>query len=436
MTRFNILCGIALVSCALLVGCGGSSGPAVTTISPDPGPFSGTVEVKLSTDKPATIFVTTDGSDPKVDGPKRKSGDGSVTLELTQTTTVTFYSHTADGADEQVRTAQFFLSGTISGVVVVDTIALGHQVALFVDGAPMALGTTATRNEIPFSVANLKTGTHLLRAMADRNDDGTFSPVVDVTSDQLSFDLDLTNPLKASADNVRIMLGTSTQGLCSIAGTVKLPKPVQGETVRVSAVTASSFTSGGDPTALLSQLQSGDQIVVNGSQTSYPYGILNLQPGSYIPAPILTSVDGLSINVVAQPLSPIDCQAGETKKADLEYGPAGISGTVTLTPATAPSGAVTGIVAGRFVNMLQAKVQLVMMPVLFTPSSASQWTGTYKGSALLANSNFTLRAFTTIDSQNPITDALTWAANPLGGQPGHATVTTTSGDTTKDFSVP
>ena len=133
ISLFAVACGPPQVTPAPDGGTPPPPVPAVTSLSPNPGAFNGSIEVTLTTDKPATIFVTTDGSDPKVEGPERKSGEGSVKLTLSQTTTLTFFSRTAEGADEAVRTAEFLRAGgpagTISGVVVLDTVAVGQIAA-------------------------------------------------------------------------------------------------------------------------------------------------------------------------------------------------------------------------------------------------------------------------------------------------------------------
>jgi Chitobiase/beta-hexosaminidase C-terminal domain len=452
--RVAKLPGVALVSILLAVGCGPDNPvvapdagtpapvPAVTSLSPDPGPFNGAIEVTLTTDAPATLFVTTDGSDPKVDGPARKSGESSVTLTLSDTATLTFFSRTAEGAEEAVRTAEYFRAGgpagTLSGVVVVDTVAVGHQVALFVDGTLRELGTPTEPKELPFTIDGLTSGTHRIRAMADRNDDGTFLPVVDLESDVHSFELDLENPLRASVENVRIHLGSSSPGLCTLRGTIELPKPSQGELLRVSAINSEVLSGGGiDPSQLLAQLQDGDPFIVSESQTEYPYVLTDLAPGSYVPAPLLTSfgAGGLSMNLIANPLKAVACGADEVETADLRFGPVALSGTVTVQPSTAPQGVVWGIIAAKGISLTEG-LQAVLIPVFFTPvPGGADLNGGFAGSALRSNTQFGLRLFSSIDSQNPLADALMWTLTPFGAAPTHAQVVTTNADVKVDFTV-
>src|SRR5687767_2292603 len=79
--------------------------PAVTKLTPAPGPFNDKVTVRIETDRPATLFVTTDGSDPRSNA-KRLTGESPLTVELTKTTTLTFFSRTAEDAEERVATAE------------------------------------------------------------------------------------------------------------------------------------------------------------------------------------------------------------------------------------------------------------------------------------------------------------------------------------------
>ncbi|MGA9522641.1 MAG: hypothetical protein WBV82_14335, partial [Myxococcaceae bacterium] len=301
------------------------------------------------------------------------------------------------------------------------------------------LGTPTAAKEVPFTISGLGTGTHRLRAMGDRNDDGSFLPVMDLSSDVHSFELDLANPLKASVENVRIHLGTSSPGLCTLHGMIRLPKPTEGDLLRISAISADVLSGGGlDPSALLSQLQNGDPFVVSVTQTEYPYVLTDLSPGRYVPAPLLTSfgAGGLAMNVIANPLGSVECGADEIKTANIDFGPVGLSGVVTLQPATAPQGVVWGIVAARGLS-LTAGIQGLLMPVFFSPvQGGTDFTGTYAGNALRTNTQFGLRLFSSADSQNPISDALQWIITPFGAAPAHAQFQTMNTDVTVDFAVP
>lgn len=416
--------------------------PAVTSLSPPPGPFNGGVVVTLTTDVPATIHVTTDGSDPKIASAARKSGEGTVTLELTATTTLTFYSVSRDGAEEPVRTAEYVRAGatkgTVSGVVVVDTIAVGHAIGLFTNGTLTDLGSVTQPQEIPFTVTGLGSGDHRVRAMADRNDDGAFLPVFDFASSTMDVTLDLDDPYKASVEGLRLYLGAAAPGRCAIEGTVTHPEPMPGETLRISALSPSSLGQSMDPAALFAQLQDGDLIVTSPQEDTYPYALTDLEPGGYVVSPALTTlgVGGLSINFIANPLKTVQCREAEVATADFAFGPVGLSGQVTLQPQTAKSQTIVyGVVAARGVS-LQHGVQVVLMPALFTASpGGADLQGTFAGRGLRANGSFALRVFTNLGGGNPITDALAWAVNVLGGAPAHTSVQTGTTNLTHDFTV-
>lgn len=417
--------------------------PAVTSLSPEPGPFNDKVTVTLTTDKPATIYLTTDGSDPKVDSAERQSAEGTLTVELTGTTTLTFFSRTAGGAEEPVRAAQYIRAGgkpgTISGVVVVDTLAVDHAVGLFHNGSLTDLGAVTQPQEVPFVIEGAATGTHRLRAMADLNDDGTFVPVLDLASDTTTVTLDLADPFKASAEDVRIYLGASAPELCTLQGTITLPDPAAGETLRISALSPSAFGSGADPQALLSQFQNGYLMLVDPAKTEYAYALTDLEPGSYIPVPVLFSAGqgALGMNFLANPLSQVSCTAGQTVTKDFAFGPVDLSGAVTLQPQTAPTQSlVYGIVAGRSAS-LNDGLQSVLMPVVFAPGQNSgEFVGGYAGRALKSNRSFGLRVFTNLDSQNALMDALIWSVSVFGSAAPHTTLQTQTVDATKDITLP
>jgi hypothetical protein len=186
----------------------------------------------------------------------------------------------------------------------------------------------------------------------------------------------------------------------------------------VSALSASSFTSGFDPQTLLTQLQNGYQIFTNGTDTDYPYVITDLMPGAYVPAPVLIGfgAGGLAMNFLASPLSPAIVPAGGEAIADFSFGPVSISGKVTLMPASPPSGVVYGVVAAR-TGSLGTGIQAVLMPAVFGPDSSGSYVGNYGGQALKENATFAIRTFTSTSSMNPLTDALQWAINPFSQQP-------------------
>jgi hypothetical protein len=416
--------------------------PAVTTLSPEPGPFNGQVTVTLTTDVPAEIHLVTERSEPGMIISRRHTFQGTVELTLNHTTTLKYFSVTADGATEAPRTATFIRAGaekgTISGVVVVNTLALGHPAALFVGGQRHDLGQSGTAAELPFTLTGLPSGRHRLRAVSDQNDDGNFLPLLELSSAPLDVDLDLDDPFRASAENVRILLGAPASGLCAMTGVITHPRPRAGETLRISALDPGAFGGGLDPTALLGQLQEGFLILVDPQRTEYPYVLNDLEPGSYIPVPMLTTLGngGLGVNLQANPLSPVSCAADKVAKKDLALGPVGLTGAVTLQPQTPPSGFVYGVVAAKNVSFTQG-LQAVLMPGVYTPNGDGDLVGGFGGRGLRANTLFGLRAFSNAGggAGNPLLEALMWAVTPLGGAPAHATLETTTEDATVDFTV-
>ncbi|MFL5321587.1 MAG: chitobiase/beta-hexosaminidase C-terminal domain-containing protein [Myxococcaceae bacterium] len=453
MRRFAFAICLVALSCGSppKVNTDGPEQAAHTSVSPDPGTFNDRVAVSLTTDIPATIFVTTDGSDPAVEGANRKSGPSPLGLELTKTTTLKFFSKTDGGAVEPEQTVSFVraggVKGTISGVVVIDTIAVGHALALSVNGAQQPLTTPVTAMSVPFKLENQPSGTYRLTAISDRDGDGNFVPVLDLFSNAVTITLDLNDPFKASAEDVKLFIGASAEGLCTLQGTVTMAKPPSGQSLSIAALSPSSLGGGADPQALLGQLQSGYQVFTNSNDTTYAYAITDLKPGSYIPAAILSGFGngGLAMNFLANPLQSITCNAGETKTKNFSFGGVGLTGTATFTPpgstdggttadgGTANPGFVYGVVAAKSFNFSEG-LEAVLMPTLFAPNgNGSELAGNFGGTALRENASFGLRAFPSTDAQQPLTAALAWIV-AIGGAPAHKTVNTQSSDVTADFS--
>ena len=74
-----------LAFAALLFACGPTPGPFTftpnaevpppkTTVDPPPGPFNGDVTLTFTTDRPATVYLSTDGSDPRTTSKGRTDG--------------------------------------------------------------------------------------------------------------------------------------------------------------------------------------------------------------------------------------------------------------------------------------------------------------------------------------------------------------------------
>ncbi len=419
---------------------------AVVTLTPPPGPFLDRVQIQLATDIEATVTVSLDGSDPHHPGPAVHTGPSPLAVSLNQTATLTYFAKTSAGTESAVATAQYIRAGgpagSISGVVVVGTFALKKEVGLRTDGAVQKLGSPQTETEIPFQVTGLKSGDHRLVALSDRDDDGNFIPLVDYQSEATVVTLDLKDPFKASAEHVRLFLGTSPSTLATLKGTVTLPNPAIAQNLSITALGSDLLSAGQDPTLLLKALQSGDRLFTRPDQTEYPYVITNLEPGRYIPAPVLTGFGGggLSLNFIVNPFKSVQLDAGDTKEANFKFGPINLSGTVTLTPVATPAstpakGFVYGIVAAKHASLGEG-LQAVLMPTVFFPGAAGEpLKGNYAGAALRDGVTFQLKAFTSLDAQNPITAALSWAINPFA--PGtQVTVATAGVDVKKDLTVP
>ncbi|MBI3185037.1 MAG: hypothetical protein HYZ28_23095 [Myxococcales bacterium] len=415
---------------------------AKTTVSPPPSVFTGKLTIRFETDRPATVFATTDGSDPRVEAKGRLTGAAQLSVQLDRTSVVSFFSRTPEGGEETVQTATYTRAGgepgSISGVVVVGGLAVQKEIALSVDGAITRLGKVNAPGELRFSATGLDSGQHRLVAVADRNGDGNFWPLIDYASDTHAVTLDLKDPFKASAENVRIYLGTSQPGLATIQGTITLPDPPVGQNLSVSALKSDALGASADMNALLQQLQNGYRVFTNGTDKQYPYAITDLEPGRYVPVPALMGfgAGGLALNFIANPFKALNLGPGETGVADFAYGPVGISGTVTLKPAQAPQGIVYGVVAAKHASFTEG-MQAVLMPAVFLPQTGTtDLKGSYAGSALRANASFQVRVFTSLEGQNPLTAALAWSINPFAGLPPQATVPTGSSDVKQDITVP
>lgn len=437
---------LALASFAVLA-CGEPSGSndLVTTLTPPPGPFNDRVTVRLTSNVAATIFVTTDGTDAHNAGINQRSGPSPLDVELTKSTTLTFFARSSD-AEEAMRSVQYVRAGgargTVSGVIVVDTLAIGKAVQLTGDNAGQTFAALPAKGEIPFTLTGLQTGAHRLRAIADRDANGLFLPFLDDSSDPYDYEIDLADPFKSNIEGVKLFLGASPSGLCTLAGTLTIEKPAAGQFANISALSPSAFTSGaagGDFTGLLAQLQNGYQILAMPPQTEYPYAITGLEPGQYMGVPLLTTfgLGGIGLNVIANPMKTINCRAGETARADFVFGPIGITGKVTLTPATPPEGFVYGIVAAKS-STLSTGIQAVLMPALFIGgvNDSGELVANYAGQGLRGNANFAMRAFTSADGSEPLTAAFAWAVNPFASEPPQATVHTVDIDVVQDFALP
>jgi hypothetical protein len=417
-----------------------------TTLSPEPKPFNDRVTVTLTADIPSTVYVTTDGTDPKVEGPNRKSGPSPLGLELAATTQLRYYAVSdEDALEETPGTALYTRAGgapgSVSGEVVFATVAVGKAVAVSLDGAaPVVLGTPTEAGSLPFAFDGVEAGTHRLRAWADRDGNGSFVPVLDLASPQASVELDLEDPFKASAEGVKLYLAASESGLCTLTGTVTFSRPPVGQSLSIAAVSPSALGNNADAASLLAQLQNGYQVFTNDTDVAYPYVLTNLEPGSYVPLAILTGLGagGAALNFQGNPLQSVDCDAGATQVRNFTFGGVSLSGAASYTPATPPTGLTYGVIAARSVSTQPGNfgaVQAVMMPTVFTQgATAGTLAGGFGAVCLKENANWSMRAFPSTDATNPLVASLQWIVQVLGGPAPHATFTTQSADVQKDFS--
>lgn len=451
----------ALAVVLFAVGCGQAPGklefnpnarlgPPTSKVTPPPGPFNGEVTLTFTSDRDATIYVSVDGSDPRTTTKNRLDGPSPFEVKLTKTTTVSWFA-SDDGKDEALHTGTWTRAGgpigTISGKVIVGDFMKGKRVGVLRNAESKNLGKPMTAGEIPFTFTGVQSGQHRLQALGDRNDDDQLIPFLDLQSDVVTVTIDLKDPFKAAAENVVLFLATSPPELCTIAGTITLPKPPAAQNLRISALASDAFT-GLDPTVLLQQLQGGYQIFTSPTQIEYPYVLTDLKPGRYLPVPTLLGfgAGGVAMNFIANPLSPVTCVAGETATKDFAFGPVTVTGTATLDGGTPPAdggmggpGFNFGVVAAK--NLGVQGAQAVLMPTIFAQDPASgELRSAFGAQALRPNSSFQFRVFTqgASPASNPLVEALTWVANPFAAQPPHATVTTGNGssDTVLSITVP
>jgi hypothetical protein len=417
--------------------------PPTITVTPPPGPFNGTVTLQLTTDQKTTVFWSTDGSDPRTTSRGRSEHEAPASLTLDKTTSLKIFASN-DGKDSDLLEGTWVRAGgpvgTITGTVIFGAFCANKEIGIGRNGNIKSLGKAPmTAGTFPFSFEGLQSGTHRLTAYCDRNGDGTLIPFIDFNGDTVSVVLDLKDPFKASAEDVKVYVGASGTGLGTLRGTIILPKAPPLQNLSMSVLPANALMGGLDPQVLLQQLQNGYRIFTNPMDTEYPYVVTDLQPGQVLPVPSLIGFGGggIAINLIANPLSPTLIEADKETVRDFAFGPVTLSGNITIAAASAPTGGFAfGIVAARILS-LQDGVQAVMMPVLFTRDPmTNDARASYSGSSLKANQTVTLRVFTNANGANPITDALTWVVNPLGGTPGHATVNVTNMDATRDITLP
>lgn len=417
-------------------------GPPGVKATPPAGPFNGKITITFEADRPATVYVSTNGQDPRESSIGRLSGPSPFTLEISANTSIKYFA-SVNGKDGPLQEGTWTRAGgpagTISGVVVVGGFAVGKEVGLFRNTNLKNLGKPMMPTEIPFTYEGLRTGTYRLTAISDRNDDGNLIPFIDFQSATTTIDLDTSDPFKAGPENVRIYLGASGSGLGTLRGTITLPKPPALQNLQISILDPGALTGGLDPMTLIQQLQGGYRILTNPMETEYPYVITDLMPGRVTPVPSLIGFGngGLAVNLLANPLQPVNIVADEETIANFAFGPVTVSGDIALGSMSAPTGGLGfGIVAARVASISDG-IQAVMMPVIFTQDTMTMTSrATYSGSCFRGNSTVNLRVFTNANGANPITDALTWVVNPFAAGMPHATVQTTMTDAVKDIALP
>ncbi len=437
-----------------LTACGQKPGPleiepnaelAPPRVNADPpaGPFNGEITITFTSERPATIFYSTNGEDPRNSTLGRVSGESPLTLTINANTTVKYFA-SVGGKDSELQEGTWVRAGgpkgTISGVVVVGGFAVNKAVGLFRNAELQDMGKPMMPTEIPFLFTDLRTGTHRLTAISDRNDDGALIPFLDFQSATTTIDLDLNDPFKAGPENIRIYLGASSSGLGTLRGTITLPRPPALQNLQMSLLDPGALTGGLDPATLLQQLQNGYQIFTNPNETEYPYVITDLMPGRVNPVPSLFGFanGGIAINLLANPLQPVTIRADEETVADFAFGPTTISGDLVLGSMSAPTGGLGfGIVAAKTASISEG-IQAVLMPVIFMQDTMTMTSrAAYSGTSFRGNATVNLRVFTNANGANPITDALQWAVNPFAPGMPHATVNTGSmTDVVSDITLP
>lgn len=444
MRSLALTCGLVLVACGPPKVGGidaGVVGPKVR-VSPEAGPFTGTVTLTFTADQDATVFVSLDGSDPRTTSKGRLQGDSPFTVKLSKTATVKYFA-SAQGHDGDLAQGTWLRVGSppgeISGVVVVGAFATKKLVAVSRGPGQLTdLGKPDVPSEIPFTYTDVRSGTYRLIAYSDRNDDGQIMPFIDFNSDPVTVTIDSTDPAKAGAEGVRLYLGSSTTGLGTLRGVVTLPNPPSFQNLQISLLSPDALAAGFDPMALLQQLQGGYRIFTNTTDTEYPYVITNLKPGPYLPVPSLLGFGngGIALNFLANPLKLATIEADQETVQNHAFGPVNISGQVTVSKATSmPLTALSfGVVAGR-VTSLSSGIQAVLMPVILTKDmNTGEAKASYAGSAIRENQTVALRVF--LNPQTALVDALTWVVNPFAPQAAHTTLMTQSVDAVKDIAVP
>jgi hypothetical protein len=445
-SRFRPL-ALAFAACAA-AACGRTpvTFPPVTTVEPAGGPFAGHVVVKLTTDVPAVVRWTLDGSDPRKGGAAVQQAPAPVELRFDETQLLTYSSAEMHyGRPEEPRGLLFERvgpePGTIAGKVMVDGPAVGKRVALIVN-TPQGrkqreLAASARRGELEFLLEGLGSGDYALRAVADVDGDGNFFPFLDLASDPASVTLDVTDLRRAGAENVVLYLGKSKPGLATLRGTITVPRPEDGRPLSLLLLDPGALTGGMDPAQFLQQLGAPAFFAVTTqAQTRYPYSVTDLEPAQYLPVPVLGSLGlgGAHLNLLVEPLKTVDLGPDDVATVDFAYGPATLSGAVHLTGVTDATGLPYGALALR-PQRVSLSFQVAFALVFFQPDANGDLVADYRAEAL-AERDWAVKVFARRHASDPepLGAALAWALNPFGG--AGDVVVPVRGDATQDLTVP
>jgi hypothetical protein len=439
-----------LVVAALALACGRTpiTFPPETTVEPAGGPFAGHVVVKLTTDVPATVRWTLDGSDPRAGGDGVQEAPAPVELTLDSTVQLTVSSAELNFGRAEAPRAFLFERvgpepGAIAGKVVVDGPAVGKRVALVVNGPRgrevRTLAQRAVKGDLPFLLEGLVSGDYALRAVADIDGDGNFFPLLDLASDPAAVTLDLEDLRRAGAEEVTLFLGKSRPGLATLRGTITVPRPEDGRPLSLLLLDPDMLTGGGgmDAAQLFQQLGAPAFFqVTTAAQTRYPYHITDLEPARVLPVPVLGSLGlgGAHLTLLVEPLKTVDLEPDTVTTVDFAYGPANLSGSVRVTDAELGAGLAYGAVALK-PQRLSFSYQVAFALVLFAPDPEGGLSAEYRVEAL-AEKDWAVKVFARRSQSDPepIAEALAWALNPFGG--AGDLVVPVSGDATRDIVVP
>ncbi len=229
----------------------------VTTANPPAGSYYMTQNVNLTANKPATIFYTTNGSDP-VTSPSRQ--EYTVPVSISLTTTLKFYAVDAAGNSEAVKTAVYSIFGRVSGRVTDSITGAGIQglsVALYDAATGNSVSSVNTDSSGVYSSSNLSAGTYKIRFSGG-----------DYLSQWYGNQADISR-----ASTVSVIVGSTTTGINAV---------LEKGGIITGRVTDSATGTGkaGVCVSLYNDVN-GTLISHIHTDTSGNYGIANLPTGTY-----------------------------------------------------------------------------------------------------------------------------------------------------------